>query len=110
MSASRLLCPQLQTSAHLADIDASGHNPTHATQQFAPHSISSSAGQTQAAAKWAKQIDRADPSQSARVEQSSKWVAIPAGTISVYESAAYPTSLARRRPYSRSVIDPDFFS
>jgi len=26
------------------------------------------------------------------------------------DSAAYPTSLARRRPYSRSVIDPDFFS
>jgi len=36
--------------------------------------------------------------------------AIPVGAVPVYESAAYPTSLARRRPYSASVIDPDFFS
>ena len=28
MSASRLLCPQLQTSAHLADIDALGQEAT----------------------------------------------------------------------------------
>jgi len=37
MSASRLLCSQLQTSAHLADIDALGQTETHALQRAHVH-------------------------------------------------------------------------
>jgi hypothetical protein len=82
----------------------------YATQQFCASFDQLVGGPEAGSSEVREAHDRADPGQSARAEQSSKWAVIPAGTIPVYESAAYPTSLARRRPYSRSVIDPDFFS
>jgi len=59
---------------------------THATQQFAPHLISSSAGQKQAAGKWAKQTRRSKPIRARRA--MVELAAIAAGIISVDESAA----------------------